>query len=131
MLVLFKKDKPFRAKMKKVTGFEKGRLMLDELFEFNKELVEDVASVDYQAELSEFKENAAAELDKLHKNLTELKEKITTMSEKKIHDIVHDAEKKVQAIKKKIQETFEDVNERFDLEGKVNNILAMIHTMKK
>lgn len=130
LAALFYKDKPFKDKFKEAKWLDKFKILFDWLLDLNKKLIKDVKEFDYEWKLDELNNMISCEKSEIEEKIEDMRIKLTTLNKEKIQPIIEEIEKKAKWFKKLIEEKIEDINDKYELQEKLNKVMKKIEEIK-
>lgn len=131
LAALFYKDKSFKDKLKEASWMDKLKVMFNWLVDLNKKLFKDISEYDYEWKMHEINSYISDEKEELEWKIDDLKKKLQSLNKDKLQPMLWDIEKKANSFKKVIEETIEDLNDKYDLEEKLSKVMKKIEELKK
>ncbi len=128
---LFYKDKTFKEKFDNAQGFDKCKVLFNELLEINKRLFLDAKSVDYSGKLEEIKSKFDTEITKLQQRIEEIKQNYNQFNEAKLKPILEELKQKAESLKIQLENQVDSLKEKYQLEEKLDEIMQKIKSLKK
>jgi DNA anti-recombination protein RmuC len=128
---LFYKDKEFRQKFESAQGFDKCKVLFNELLELNKKLFLDAKSVDYSQKLEEVKSRFEQEINKLQQKIEEIKQNYNQFSQEKLQPILTDLKQKAEQLKEQVDNQVISIKEKYQLEEKLASVMEKIKSLRK
>lgn len=124
------KNKEFRTKLNSAEGFDKAKVIFNNLLDINRKFFTEVLSFDYKIKYNEFKTNIESKINELNSRIDDIKSNINSYSEEKIKPILNDIYTKVNQFKEMIEDEVISLNERYKLEEKLNVLKDKISDLK-
>ncbi len=128
---LFYKDESFRKRFNEVDGFEKAKVLFNNLLDLNKKIFFDIKEYDYQWKSNEIRQMINIEISRAEEKLNELKNSADKINKEKVQPIIEDLEDKSEYIKNSISESYNDLNEKYDLETKYEQLKEKVNELRK
>lgn len=125
------KDKGFKTKLDDAKGFDKCRVVFNNLLDVNKKFFTEVSSVDYNTKYSEVKSNIEHQIDEFNKKLDNIKLNINDYKEEKISPVLEDIYVKATKFKERIETEVVDLKDKYDLDWKLNNVKEKVSNLKE
>jgi len=125
------KDKDFKTKLDNSEGFDKIKILFDNLFDINKKFIRELSSFDYNLKYNKIKDNIEKSLNEFNEKLDQIKENINNYKEEKISPVLEDIYAKANELKGKIQYETENLNEKYKLAEKLDTIKDKIANLSK
>ena len=124
------KDENFRTKLKKAKGFDKFRIVFDNLIDVNKKFFTEVSSVDYNTRYNELKSNIETNINEFNEKLEDIKSNINDYNEENIKPTLNDMYVKVNEFREKIEDEVVSLSEKYKLEEKLEMVKEKISDIK-
>lgn len=130
---LLYQDKELRTKMcnKESKCSDKLKLMVDKLVDLNKRIFFDIKEYNYKNNFETVKSKFLEEKDIIWKQILELKEKAMKINNETIKPTLIELENNFESLKEKLQDKWEDVSEKYDVEEKIKFIKWKIVEVKE
>lgn len=128
---LIYKDKSFKSKLEKKQWFDKVKFLFQSLVDLNKKLFYDVKDYDYEGKIEEFKVMFENEKKDIENKIKDLSKQALDLKDEKMVPVIKDIEKKVKTLKKWIENTISDLDEKYDFEDKIDIIVKKVNELKK
>ncbi len=130
-IVSYYKDEKFRDSFNNAKGFDKCKVLFNNLLEVNKKLFEEVKEVDYKKIVNNYKELLDSKVSDLWEKITELKTEVSKLHEEKLKPVIDELSYKYnelqEAVLSKKDVLVEDYQEKIKfLENKVNEVKNQI-----
>lgn len=125
------KDKEFKEKFDNAKGFDKIKVIFNNLIDVNKKFFTELSSVDYNLKYNEFKSKVEENIDHFNKKLDDIKENISNYKEEKISPVLEDIYNKANEFKEKIENEAINLSEKYKLEEKLTEVKEKISKIKE
>lgn len=127
---LFYKDKWFKDTFCQAKWLDKLKVLFTWITDLNKKLFADIFEYDYTSKFESINDYLKTEKDKIENNLDEILDKLNTFKHDKLMPILWDLEQKALTFKKLIEEKITDINEKYELQKKIETIIEKINNFK-
>ncbi len=124
------KSNDFRVKLNSSKGFDKVRVVFNNLLDVNKKFFTEASSVDYNARYNDLKLNLEYKINDINLKIDNIKENINDYSEEKLKPTLNDMYIKANEFREKLEDEAVGLNERYKLEEKLDIVKEKISDLK-
>jgi t-SNARE complex subunit (syntaxin) len=125
------KDEKFRKNLETAKGFDKCRVIFNNLIDVNKKFFTEVKWIDFESTYNDAKSFIEDKIAKINLKADEILSHINEFNDWKIKPILKDLEKKSNDLKNQLKSQINDISEKVKLEEKVKMIESKIDQIKE
>ena len=124
------KDEKFKNNLEQAKGFDKVKVMFNNLIDLNKKFFTEVKEVDYKWYYNEYKDILVQKTDLVKEKIENIKEQAQQIRDDKVLPILEDLQQKAENIKSQIEDKVVDIKEKAKLEEKLEQIKEKAEQVK-